>query len=50
MTADGLIKELRKQADIVEYPEMAQVMREAADRLEDLDERVSIMEEGKHNV
>jgi chromosome segregation ATPase len=31
-----LIAELRWQADIVEYPEMAQAMREAADRIEKL--------------
>lgn len=38
MTTDELIAELRWQADIVEYPEMAQAMREAADRIEKLTE------------
>ena len=38
-----LIAELRKQADIVEYPEMEQAMREAADRIEQLSERIDIM-------
>ena len=38
-----LIEKLREQAGIVEYPEMAQAMREAADRIEQLSERVDIM-------
>ena len=45
MTTTNLINALREAADTVEYPEMEQVMREAADRLEEMEERLDIMRE-----
>ena len=43
METTELIQALREQAEIVEYPEMEQVMREAADRLEALQESVAML-------
>ena len=45
METTELIRALREQAEIVEYPEMEQVMREAADRLEAQEPRVLTLEE-----
>jgi hypothetical protein len=43
METTELIRVLREEAEIVEYPEMEQVMREAADRLETLQESVAAL-------
>jgi len=46
MTTDELIRALLDVAGECEDMERIRLCREAADRLEDLDERKSIMEEG----
>ena len=45
MSTVELIARLRETAD--KYPDDADLIREAADRLEDLDERVAIMMENE---
>ena len=47
MTTDELIKALRDLADECEDRKLIVLFDEAADRLEDLDERVAIMSEGE---
>lgn len=47
MTTVELIRALRAWADQMALPGRRQLVNEAADRLEDLDERVDIMEEGR---
>lgn len=47
MTTDELIKALRDVAAECEDMERIRLCREAADRLEELDERVAIMSEGE---
>ena len=46
MTTVELIRALRAWADQMALPGRRNLVNEAADRLEDLDERVAIMEEG----
>ena len=46
MTTDALIRELRTNADFKKGTAFANLLQLAADRLEELDERVAIMEEG----
>lgn len=43
VTDDELIRELRESANVLEYPETCRIMRAAADRIEELSERVAIM-------
>ena len=47
MTTDKLIKALRDLADECEDRKLIVLFDEAADRLDELDERVSIMSEGE---
>lgn len=48
MTTDEIIRRLRFRADgEMSAAETAELLNEAADRLEELDERVAIMSEGK---
>lgn len=46
MTTDELIRALRDWADGMAMPGRRQLVNEAADRLEELEERIAIMEEG----
>ena len=46
MTTNDLISELRDWAGVQGVGSLAEILDEAADRLEELDERVAIMEEG----
>lgn len=46
MTTNELIKALRDWADGMAMPGRRQLVNEAADRLEELDERIAIMEDG----
>lgn len=46
MTTNELIRQLRDWADQMAMPGRRQLVKEAADRLEELDERIAIMEEG----
>lgn len=46
MTTNELIKALRDWADGMAMPGRRQLVNEAADRLEELEERIAIMEEG----
>ena len=48
MTTDELINVLRENAKQAYPLAINQLLNEAADRLEDLDERVAIMEESAH--
>ena len=48
MTTDELIRQIRFYAKAQLNDGIEKVMNAAADRLEELDERVAIMEEGKH--
>lgn len=47
MTTNEIVQELRKRAEMFRAEPLWALMREAANRLEELDERVSIMTEGK---
>lgn len=49
MMTDELIQALRECADAYELPlvRVRELLKEAADRLEELDERVAIMSEGE---
>ena len=46
-TTDEIIRELRAWADQMALPGRRHLVNIAADRLEDLDERVAVMEEGR---
>ena len=46
MSTDELIRKLHTMAAKTENAQDAQILLKAADRLEELDERVAIMEEG----
>ena len=46
MTTEKLIRTLRDWADGIAMPGRRQLVNEAADRLEELEERIAIMEEG----
>ena len=52
MTTDDLIHDLRECADLDELPlvYVRKLMNEAADRLEELEEQVAIMEEGSNHA
>ena len=43
LTTDELIKALREEAGRCDYPEETELMLEAADRLEEQNERIDIM-------
>ena len=47
MTTDELIRALRDWADQMTMPGRKRLVNEAADRLEELDERVAIMGDGE---
>lgn len=47
MTTNELICELRDWADVQGPGSLADVLNEAADKIESLDERVAIMSEGR---
>lgn len=49
MTTNEIIQELRKRAEMFPSEPLWALMREAANRLEELDERVSIMTEDEHD-
>lgn len=46
MTTEELIRQLREWADGMAMPGRRQLVMEAADRLEEQEERIAIMEEG----
>lgn len=46
MTTEELIRALREWADGMAMPGRRQLVNEAADRLEELDERIAIMQDG----
>ena len=48
MTTDEIIRELRAKAGVEGKSTLAGLLHQAADRLEELDERVAIMMEGNN--
>ena len=50
MRTDEIISELRKKAKVFQGEPMWLLLKEAADRLEALDERVAILEEGRGDM
>ena len=48
MTTDELIRDLRDKAEVEGKTSLGNLLNQAADRLEELDERVEIMMEGNN--